>query len=152
MAATLDIADLPRLAINLAEIAHYGQKDKAEVPYIEHVRRVGDTAALLATGRDLDPNLARTIGYLHDTEEDTPVKLGLLADLGFPELVVHGVDSVSRRPGESYDDLIYRSVQDPYGHVVKLADIYDHLQQRGEYQLPGSLLNRYLRARQILEH
>ena len=151
MTTPLAIADMPRLARNLAEIAHYGQNDKAGVPYIEHVRRVGDAAALLAMDRGLDPRLAQTIGYLHDTDEDTPVKLGLLADLGFPELVVHGVDSVSRRPGESYDDLIYRSVQDPYGHVVKLADIYDHLQQRGEYQLPDSLLNRYLRARSILE-
>lgn len=99
----------------LAERAHRGQIDKAGRPYIEHPRTV---AKLLAEHGDH----AVMAGLLHDVVEDTAITLDDLRAAGYPPEVVNAVDSVTRRPGETYLDLIRRATADPLGRLVKLAD------------------------------
>ncbi|MBF9135160.1 HD domain-containing protein [Plantactinospora sp. S1510] len=102
-------------AAALAERAHAGQVDKAGRPYVEHVRAVA--GMLHRFGEN-----AVMAGWLHDTVEDTWVTLAYLREQGYPEEVVGAVDSVSRRPGEAYEDMLDRAVRHPVGLKVKLAD------------------------------
>lgn len=99
----------------LAEQAHRGQVDKAGRPYIEHPRAV---ARMLAEHGDH----AVMAGLLHDVVEDTTVTLDDLRDAGYPPEVVDAVDSVTRRQGETYMDMIRRAAAHPLGRLVKLAD------------------------------
>jgi (p)ppGpp synthase/HD superfamily hydrolase len=104
-------------ALDLATRAHEGQVDKAGRPYIEHPKTV---ARILADQGHGDNVIIA--GLLHDVVEDTHYDLTDLRDLGYPEEVVQAVDSVTKRPGEPYMDLIRRAAADPIGRLVKLAD------------------------------
>lgn len=104
-------------AYELATEAHRGQVDKAGRPYIYHPR----TVAKILADQGLGDN-AVMAGLLHDIVEDTEVTLSDLRNLGYPEEVVRAVDSVTRREGETYTDLIRRAAADPLGRLVKLAD------------------------------
>ncbi|GLW31205.1 HD domain-containing protein [Actinoplanes regularis] len=99
----------------LAERYHRGQVDKAGNPYINHPRAVAE--ALREHG-----DHTVMAGLLHDIVEDTPITLEQLRKLGYPEEVVAAVDSVTRRPGEDYMDLIRRAAANPLGRLVKLQD------------------------------
>lgn len=96
--------------------AFAGMTDKQGRDYFEfHLLPVA--AELVEHGTD-----AEIAGLLHDIVEDTAVSLDDLRTLGVPEAVVRAVDSVTKREGEVYDDLIARSAADPLGRIVKLAD------------------------------
>lgn len=99
--------------------AHAGQVDKAGVPYVLHVARVGGALASLTD----DFVMA---GLLHDVVEDTPFSLDYLASQGLPDRVVQAVDSVTKRPGEPTVDAIRRALADPIGRYVKAADVLDN--------------------------
>lgn len=107
------VADADRLAW----AAHQGQVDKAGMPYIDHPRAVADI--LRQQGHS---DTVIIVGLLHDVVEDTSVTLGELRDRGYPDEVVQAVDSVTKRPGETYMDLIRRAAADPIGRLVKIAD------------------------------
>ncbi|MEE2044983.1 HD domain-containing protein, partial [Nocardiopsis tropica] len=102
-------------ASRLAWSVHAGQVDRAGRPYSEHVFAVRDLLAPHGVH-------AQMAGVLHDVLEDTPVTADDLRGRGCPEAVVRAVESVSRRPGESYGDLVRRAAADPLGRLVKLAD------------------------------
>jgi len=99
----------------LATAAHAGQVDKAGHDYIAHPAAVA--AALAPHGA-----AAVMAGWLHDVVEDTDVSLDDLRAAGYPAQVVSAVDAVTKRRGESYEDLIRRAAADPIGRLVKLAD------------------------------
>lgn len=131
----------------LAERAHRGQVDKAGRPYIEHPRAV---AAALAVHGDL----AVMAGLLHDVVEDTHVTLDDLRAAGYPEAVVSAVDSVSRRAGETYMDMIRRAAADPLGRLVKIADNANNSDEDRlsylEPEVAEFLRRRYAKARAVL--
>lgn len=102
-------------AVAIASRAHRGQVDKAGKPYIAHPAIV---AGMLSEHGDN----AIMAGWLHDVVEDSAVTLDDLRAAGFPEDVVAAVDSVTKRPGETYLDLVRRAAADPLGRLVKLAD------------------------------
>lgn len=139
-------APLLGFTIALATHAHQGQLDKAGKPYIDHPAAVA--AALREHG-----DHAEHAGWLHDVVEDTPITLEILATLGYPAEVVRAVDSVTKRDGETYFDMIARAAADPLGCVVKMAD-NRHNFGRLDHLLPGEqafLYKRYTRAYAILE-
>ena len=105
-------------AISIAVEKHAGQVDKAGWPYILHPLRVMfqmDTAAEMITA------------VLHDVVEDTPVTPNDLEQKGFNNEVIAAIDSVTNRPGETYDDFIERAASNPIGRKVKMADLRDNL-------------------------
>jgi hypothetical protein len=104
-------------AIALAATAHAGQTDKAGAPYILHVLRV-----MLRC----ETNEERMAAVMHDMVEDCGWTLDQLRAEGFPEAVVEGVDAVTRRDGETYDDFVLRAKLHPIGRRVKLADLADN--------------------------
>jgi (p)ppGpp synthase/HD superfamily hydrolase len=100
----------------LARRAHAGQVDKQGRDYFTaHLEPI---ARLLVEHGDQ----AVMAGLLHDILEDTEMTAAGLLDLGVAPAVVRAVESVSKRPDESYEQLIERAAADPLGRLVKLAD------------------------------
>jgi hypothetical protein len=136
--------DLLRLADALASVVHAGQVRKGQgEPYYNHVSRVA--------GR-VDGWRAKTIAYLHDVIEDTPVTAEGLIDMGFPPTLVLDVVSLSRSGGETYSDFISRTIE--RGSLdalrVKLSDLQDNLTD--PWASETKLATRYLPAvRRITE-
>jgi GTP diphosphokinase / guanosine-3',5'-bis(diphosphate) 3'-diphosphatase len=100
-------------AIALAALAHTGQLDLAGEPYIVHPLRV----MLRVSGTH-----ARIAAVLHDVVEDTPVTLEQLAAEGFAPEVLHAVEALTKRPGETRLQAAARAAADPIALTVKLAD------------------------------
>lgn len=132
----------------LAKTAHAGQVDKAGNPYYLHVFAVRD--ALAEHGID-----AQIAGVLHDVIEDTGITADELRAAGVPDHVVRAVESVTRRPDETYMELIARAAADPLGRLVKLADNHHNSDEARLALLPADkaagLRERYRKAREVLE-
>ena len=105
-------------AIILATEAHMDQYDLSGEPYILHCIRVM---------MKVTTPLQKTIAILHDTVEDTKVSLEQLREMGFSNPVVEGVDALTHRFGESYDDYIDRVKLNPDATKVKLSDLEDNI-------------------------
>lgn len=97
---------------------HTGQRDKMGCAYFQHPMRV---AMRCCTDEE------KMVALLHDTIEDTDVTPEYLLAEGFPQSVVDGILSVTKRNGESYEDFVARAKQNPLGRVVKLQDLEDNL-------------------------
>src|SRR5688572_22404616 len=92
-------------AILLATEAHAGQTDKGGQPYILHPLRVMMSMA---------PNdiVGRVVAVLHDTIEDTDIKLGDISDK-FGDEVFLTVEALSRR-----EELARRDFVTPGDHEL----------------------------------
>ncbi|VVQ33373.1 HD domain-containing protein [Pseudomonas fluorescens] len=104
-------------AIAIAATAHAGQVDKGGAPYILHPLKVMLRMSTLEE---------RIVAVLHDVVEDCGVSLDDLRKEGFSEEVLMAIESVSKVPGESYEDFVERAAQNPIGRVVKLADLEEN--------------------------
>ena len=95
----------------------------------------------------------KMVALLHDTIEDTDVTAEYLLAEGFPQSVVDGILSVTKREGESYEDFVARAKQNPLGRVVKLHDLEDNLDIFRLTTLDADMAaryNKYLTARRFL--
>ncbi|MFG6203504.1 HD domain-containing protein [Pseudomonas retamae] len=104
-------------AIAIAATAHAGQVDKGGAPYILHPLKVMLRMTTLEE---------RIVAVLHDVVEDCGVSLDDLRKEGFSEDVLSAIESVTKVPGESYEDFVDRAVQNPIGRAVKLADLEEN--------------------------
>ena len=104
-------------AIAIAAGAHEGQVDKGGAPYILHALRVMLKVNTLEE---------RIVAVLHDVVEDCGISLDELREEGFSETVLAAIESVTKVPGESYEDFIVRAALNPIGRVVKLADLEEN--------------------------
>jgi (p)ppGpp synthase/HD superfamily hydrolase len=104
-------------AIAIAATAHAGQVDKGGAPYILHPLKVMLRMSTLEQ---------RIVAVLHDVVEDCGVSLDDLRKEGFSEEVLSAIESVTKVPGESYEDFVDRAAQNPIGRVVKLADLEEN--------------------------
>ena len=135
----------------LARTAHADQRDKQGRDYVEH------HLAPIAEHLREHGEHAEMAGWLHDIVEDTPTTLTDLLEHGIPPEVVRAVDAVTRREGESYDDLITRAAADPLGRVVKIADNETNMSANAalaqtDPELAERLRKKYQRARTQLDH
>jgi GTP diphosphokinase / guanosine-3',5'-bis(diphosphate) 3'-diphosphatase len=103
-------------AIAIAALAHTGQLDLAGEPYIVHPLRV------MLRVMQVSGMHARMAAVLHDVVEDTPVTLEELAAEGFAPEVLHAVEALTKRPGETRLQAAARAAADPIALTVKLAD------------------------------
>lgn len=104
-------------AIAIAATAHAGQVDKGGAPYILHPLKVMLRMTTLEE---------RIVAVLHDVVEDCGVSLDDLRKEGFSEDVLSAIESVTKVPGESYEDFVDRAAQNPIGRAVKLADLEEN--------------------------
>lgn len=129
-------------AIALAARAHRGQRypsPEAE-PYIFHPLRV-----MLSLLGPLDQMAA----VLHDAVEDTDLELHDLAEAGYPAALVAGIDGLTHRTNESYEDYIERVAANDVARRVKIADLRENLaNNRRAPEAPGNTdrIARYERA------
>ena len=136
--------ELYDLALKIAIQAHKGQKDKAGREYVMHPIRVAE--------RCKDPR-AKIVALLHDTIEDTEVTAEYLLGEGFPEEIVNGILSVTKREGETYDDFVSRAATNAIGREVKIADLEDNMDIRRLREITdidAERLRKYHRAWQFL--
>lgn len=105
----------------IARIAHAGQKRRGGADYITHPKRVAHKL------RD-QSEAVRATAWLHDVLEDTPVTAELLTG-SIPPEVVHAVEVLTHRTGESYDQYLMRlkMTGNEIALAVKIADIEDNL-------------------------
>ena len=134
-------------AIECALEAHAGQQypSPEPQPYILHPIRV----MCAVEGDD-----TRMAAVLHDVIEDAEVTLADLQTAGYPPPVIHAVDCLSRRDGETYARCIERVATDLRATIVKVADLRDNL--RNNLSLPPTLdvlkrIQRYEKALSFLE-
>lgn len=123
---------------------HAGQRDKTGCAYFQHPMRV---AMRCRTDEE------KMVALLHDTIEDTDVTAEYLLAEGFPQSVVDGILSVTKREGESYEDFVARAKQNPLGRVVKLHDLEDNLDIFRLTALDADMTaryNKYLAGRRFL--
>ena len=118
----MNLTEQLKLAIEIAISAHNGQLDTHNGrPYIEHPFRV------MNAGHTLQEKI---VGVLHDVVEDTDWTLNKLKAEGFTNEIVDGIDAVTRRDNESYDDYIIRVQTNSLGIRVKLNDLTDNMDIR----------------------
>lgn len=139
---------LVEAAEQYARRLHQGQVDQQGRDYATgHLEPIA--AALAPHGP-----VAVAAGWLHDIIEDCGVTTDTLRGL-FPDEVVDAVESVTRRDGETYADLIDRACAHPVGVLVKLADNEHNLLSNPGLAVVDQakaerLLRRYLTARDRL--
>jgi (p)ppGpp synthase/HD superfamily hydrolase len=104
-------------AVDLARRFHAGQVDKGGRPYIEHVLRVMDA---------VDTDQEKLVAVMHDLLEDTPLTSSDLHCVGCPPQIVDGVEAMTKRAGEDYEDFIRRAAAHPIARGVKAADLADN--------------------------
>jgi len=139
-----EYSELFDLALKIAVEAHREQKDKSGREYIMHPIRVAE--------RCKDPR-AKIVALLHDTIEDTNVTAEYLRCEGFPDEIINGVLSVTKREGETYDDFVRRAAENVIGREVKIADLEDNMDIRRLKEITAedvARLQKYLRAWQYL--
>lgn len=105
-------------AIKLAILSHEGQLDKAGSPYILHPLRMMFR---------FQNEALQMVAVLHDVVEDTEVSLEQLQEEGYPEEVITGVQAMTRRDDESYDEFIERAASHPLARQVKRVDLEDNM-------------------------
>lgn len=86
--------------------------------------------------------------------EDTDITPEYLLSQGFPQYIVDGVLSVTKREGESYEDFVARAKQNPIGRVVKIHDLEDNMDLRRLDEITDEMVARqrkYLKAYHFLK-
>lgn len=139
-----ETAKLLEKAALICVTKHAGQRDKMGQAYFQHPMRV---AMRCQTDEQ------KMVALLHDTIEDTDVTAEYLLAEGFPQSVVDGILSVTKREGENYEDFVARAKQNPLGRVVKLHDLEDNLNALRLDRFDADMAaryNKYLAARQYL--
>lgn len=139
-----EYGELFDLALKIAIQAHREQKDKSGREYVMHPIRVAE--------RCKDPR-AKIVALLHDTIEDTKVTAEYLRNEGFPDEIISGVLSVTKRKEETYDDFVRRAGENVIGREVKIADLEDNMDIRRLNEITEEVvdhLKKYLRAWQYL--
>lgn len=129
----------------VAQAAHAGQTDKGGEPYFRHVERVANA---------VDTFGEKTIAYLHDVIEDTPLTLADLEKAGFSDWILRAVGLLTRTDYHgTYAEYIQEIAQSGCGAAikVKLADLADNLSPARRATLPDSLRTRYILAQERLE-
>lgn len=100
----------------IATNAHAGQFDKGGTPYILHPLKV---MHYLKT----DDEELQCIALGHDVIEDTDVTYKDLREAGISERVIEGIDALTKRLGETYEDYKERVYANRDAMKVKLCDL-----------------------------
>ena len=100
-------------AIQIAAIAHSGQKDKSGEPYILHPLKV-----MMHVKKEEE----QIVAALHDVVEDSGITIQELKNEGFSQNILDAVDALTKRKGETKIEAAKRAAQNKIARIVKLAD------------------------------
>lgn len=101
-------------ALEIATLAHKGQKDLAGINYIEHLKKVASF---------LNSDEEKAAAYLHDILEDTLLTEKDLLEMGIPNDIVIAVKVLTKEKGETYTKYIERIKENKLACKVKIADL-----------------------------
>lgn len=139
---------LTNRALQLAYSAHYGQKDKAGLPYIFHPYHLAE---------QMPDEISVCVALLHDVVEDTSVSIETL-EKEFPPEVAEPIRFLTRKKGVDYFEYIRAIKKDSVARRVKLADLEHNSDMTRMVGCQGidsgkmvSRLKRYSKAKKILE-
>lgn len=109
-------------ALLLIEKIFNNKFDKANKPYINHLKRVAS---------NFQDEERYTISLLHDTLEDTSITYNDLLNLGFKEKYLDCLLLLTKTNNTSYEDYIDRIItsNDSSAMDVKLADLKDNMNE-----------------------
>ena len=69
----------------------------------------------------------KIIAVLHDVIEKTSIDLEYLRSAGFNDRIVLGIDALSRRTEENYDEYIDRVAENTLAKKIKIIDLDDNI-------------------------
>ena len=141
-----DITNLLDKAALICVSKHQGQRDKAGTSYFQHPMRVA---------MNCDKDEEKIVALLHDTIEDTDVTPEWLKQQGFSEEIVEAILSVTRNPGEDYQEFVARAKKNPIGRIVKIHDLEDNLNVIRLKEITPEMtdrINKYLKALDFLKN
>lgn len=128
-------------ALEIAFVAHIGQKDKSGADYIMHPIRVMERG---------ETEIEKICGILHDVVEDSDLTFEDLKKEGFSNDVISVLKCLTKvSEDEDYDNFIDRVIQNPVATKVKLNDLLDNMDiTRLKELTEGDMkrLNKYLKA------
>lgn len=101
--------------------AHENVSRKSGEPYLNHPLRVAKK--IQQAGFDSE---IVAIALMHDAVEDSDLTLADLRAFGFSPRIISGIDSVTKRKGETYPEAVSRAASHPDGMLVKLSDNLDN--------------------------
>ena len=106
-------------AIEIAQEAHKGVKDKGGHDYIHHPMRV-----MHAMSNDQE----KIVANLHDVVEDSDWTFDRLKEEGFEDSLIESLRCVTKySEEEDYQEFIKRAATNKIATKVKIADIEDNL-------------------------
>lgn len=107
-----------KVALELAEYFHEGQKDKSGEPYIKHIKTV---CYMVKKDEDM------IVACLHDILEDTDCTLDTIRNI-FGDTIAKAVEAITKRKDEDYFDYINRVAKNNIARRVKMADLLHNMQ------------------------
>jgi (p)ppGpp synthase/HD superfamily hydrolase len=132
-------------AISLAALAHEGQTDKANAPYILHSLRVMQCQTTTE---------AQIVAVFHDVLEKCPDwDVARVEQEGFTPEMIRALNSLTNLSGEEFEDSVRRAAADSIGCTVKLASLRDHMDIERSAEIAEADLTRvekYERALKLL--
>lgn len=123
-------------AIKLASIKHYGQKDKANKPYIFH---------LLYVMNNVNNLNAKIVGILHDILEDTDITRNDLLKYGFSEDIVIAVEVLTKSKNQKYMEYVENIKYNDIARKVKLIDLKHNMDLTRLSEISGKDLKRNIK-------
>lgn len=100
----------------IATQAHAGQFDKSGQPYILHPLTVMHKM-------ETDDEELQAMAVGHDLFEDTKITAQDLRNAGMSDRVINGIYSVTKMPGETYEEYKLKVFGNRDGMLVKRADL-----------------------------
>ena len=141
-----DLSKILEKAALICVTKHQGQRDKAGAAYFQHPMRVA---------MNCEKDEEKIVALLHDTIEDTDVTPEWLKQQGFSDEIVEAILSVTRNPGEDYQEFVARAKKNPIGRIVKIHDLEDNLNVLRLREISPDMaerLTKYLKALEYLKY
>ena len=131
-------------AIEIAQEAHKGVKDKGGHDYINHPIRV-----MHAMSNDQE----KIVAILHDVVEDSDWTFERLKEEGFEDSVIESLRCVTKySEEEDYQEFIKRAATNKIATKIKMADIEDNLDLSRLGTLTEKDLTRIEKYKKALKH
>ena len=131
-------------AIEIAQEAHKGVKDRGGHDYINHPIRV-----MHAMSNDQE----KIVAILHDVVEDSDWTFERLKEEGFEDSVIESLRCVTKySEEEDYQEFIKRAATNKIATKVKMADIEDNLDLSRLGTLTEKDLTRIEKYKKALKH
>ena len=134
--------DLLDMAIVIAVESHSDQFNSSGEPYVLHPIR------MMVKANTIEEMI---IAVLHDVIEKTSIDIEYLMDAGFSDKVVQAIDSLSRRPEESYDNYIDRVSKNKLATKIKIIDLEDNMSLLDTDKLDQKISSRNLKYKKAIK-